>query len=376
MTGNGVEYQYAIEIYKKGDPGAHLGTEAVLPDFGPIQEGAVFEAIRKDRDRPVVLDPEECQVEPRWDKSLGLPYLSGLKAVVARENRPTVTYDIPLGYFDAAARAVSSPLVEAGKLIVGETFEYRVRAHPRHAEAAVTRALEPRPLFSVKRGQVPLAVDEQSFAEFAVAATPCGVEDDDQMPALIPQTVLDEVFELRRQAEAAETGGILIGNLHRDGDCGELFLEVTAQIAARHAEQELTRLTFTPRTWAAVDAAISLRGKKEMYVGWWHTHPSGHWCDQCPAETRAKCTIAGKLSGDFFSSQDAALHRTVFPQGFCVALVISDHCDKPHVPLCRLYGWRHGMVRPRGFHILGADAVPATPADRCSQKGINHVRSL
>src|SRR6185437_2768668 len=103
---------------------------------------------------------------------------------------------------------------------------------------------------------------------------------------------------LHEQAGATETGGVLIGLVHRDTDHpGRLFVEVTAQIPVRHAEHELTRLTFTPDTWKAVDGAIRLRGKKERKVGWWHTHPSRKWCEKCPVENRKVC----KLSGEFFS---------------------------------------------------------------------------
>jgi len=358
MANDGIRYQYMLEIHRR-EPAAHLATLPVAPDFAPALEWATLEAIRDDPDRRTVLNTHDSRIEPRWNPQRGRPYVSGLQAVVVRKGSPAVEFDVPLSYFHNLAKTASSALVEAGKLEAGEMFEYRVLAYPAQVEAGADR--QPRQAgrsFRVTPIDEALPVDEQSLERFLAESTRLGPEDEDQMPVVIPRQVLDETADLMRQAEATETGGVLIGHLHRDGDCGTLFLEVTAQIPARHAQAELTRLTFTPETWAAVDAAIALRAKHEMYVGWWHTHPAGHWCDDCPAETRKQCQAAGKLSGDFFSAHDAALHRTAFPRAFSVALVLSDGCHACRDPVWRLYGWRYDMIWSRGFHVLDTAAAP------------------
>ena len=151
---------------------------------------------------------------------------------------------------------------------------------------------------------------------------------------------------------------MLIGLVHRDtAQPGRLFVEVTAQIPARHAEQELTRLTFTPDTWKAVDAAIRLRGKQERKVGWWHTHPSRQWCEKCPVENRKVC----KLSGEFFSSHDKAFQRAAFPAAFSIALVISDsYAQGLTFPM---FGWKQGQIESRGFYRIGAPVAAAESAN-------------
>jgi hypothetical protein len=94
-----------------------------------------------------------------------------------------------------------------------------------------------------------------------------------------------------------------------------------------------------------VDAAVRLRGQAEVYLGWWHSHPTRRWCEQCPEEKRAQC----KLTGEFFSSYDEALHRCCFPRAYSVALVISDsHATGLTAPM---YGWRDGQLAQRGFYI-------------------------
>ena len=56
------------------------------------------------------------------------------------------------------------------------------------------------------------------------------------------------------------------------------------------------------------------------------------------------------FANPFFSSDDKHLHRTVFPLGHQIGLLISDLPERGHVPA--LYGWRHGVVRERGYHEL------------------------
>jgi len=375
MSGHGPQYRYAIEVYKR-DPAEHLGSVPVAQDFGPALEWANFEAARKDPGRPVVLDAEQGEIEPRWDAKLGQPYLSGLRAIIAPDDRPATVLDLPLTYFNGLAKAASVGLVKAGKLQVGEVFAYLVCAYPAGEQSsAAGQSHQTTPAFSVRPAAVELAVGRRPLGELLARSTPQGPNDDGQMPVFIPRQVLDETISLMGLAGAMETGGILIGRLHRDGD---LFLEVTAQIPAEEAQQELTRLTFNRETWTATDRAISLRGKGEMYVGWWHTHPSGHWCEKCPAETRRQCKIAGKLSGGFFSAHDVALHQAVFPRAYSVALVISDGCQEGAAdgPAWWLYGWRYGMVLPRDFYVLGAAGSPGGAAAPVQQRGETDVANL
>ena len=133
---------------------------------------------------------------------------------------------------------------------------------------------------------------------------------------------------------------------------------MTAQIPVVHAPAEVNKLTFTPETWTAAQAAIDLRRSDEIYLGWWHSHPVHEWCKDCRPAKKELCPLAQ----GFLSSDDCRLHRTVFPRAYTCALVVSDvaeHDDVVH----SLFGWRDGAIESRGYHLTGdTGAVPATEA--------------
>jgi hypothetical protein len=107
------------------------------------------------------------------------------------------------------------------------------------------------------------------------------------------------------------------------------------------------KLTFTSDTWTDVRRAVELRDKGEMVLGWFHSHPQLAWCRErgCSLEQQRRCLAAD----GFLSVDDMALHRTMFPRAFTLALVLT-HSVKGIVP--RLFGWRAGMLEPRGFRVL------------------------
>jgi hypothetical protein len=154
-----------------------------------------------------------------------------------------------------------------------------------------------------------------------------------------------------------ETGGVLVGRLRRDGGPhaapAALFVEITAQVPAPHTQAQSTKLTFTAETWAAVQAAITLRRQGELMLGWWHFHPDFCRLRRCPAERRAGCAGASP----FFSAEDVHLHATCFPSAYHVALLVSD--STPDGMSWSLFGWSQGMVTARSFHVL-ADSPTAT----------------
>jgi proteasome lid subunit RPN8/RPN11 len=372
MSHEPLEYRFALELHRR-DPPEHLGDVPVAPDsdfFGPALEWASFRTVRSDRARPLVLDGPLSWVEPIWDAKRGEPYVGGLRAIVAAEGRPALAVHLPLAYFHSMARSASAEFVESGKLTAGEVFEYRVCAFATKVPPYGNGRPEER--FTVKPVPQELPVDEYPLQELLAKSEPCGTIDPECMPVFVPGEVLGEVAELMQSAGPVEMGGILLGRLHRDPAGGDLFLEVTAQVRAEHCEQSATRLTFTSDTWAAADAALTLRGQgSELYAGWYHTHPSAHWCEQCDAETRSKCQAAGKTPGDFFSLHDSALHRAVFPRAYSVALVLSDGCRPGDAPKWGLYGWEFGMVQARGFHVLGG--VPQPAAAPLEQQEMGHA---
>ena len=87
-------------------------------------------------------------------------------------------------------------------------------------------------------------------------------------------------------------------------------------------------------------------------LGWWHSHPVKAWCKSCPVERQQVCTFRD----GFLSAEDRLLHRTVFPRAYSFALVLSDVADLGVT--YRAFGWRAGILQPRGFHLLNPTDAP------------------
>lgn len=339
-------YRFVMEIHRgtEAETGSQLVTEPIVVNWRPALECARFALSRRSRSSTLVLDDDEYReemIEPDWHTVFGSPYIGAVRAIVQLPGQPPRGLQIPLSYFGEHALAIGSQLQQSGQLTEGEHFAYRVCAY--HSQQSP--AARPAP-FSVESATEPVALVERPLAVLRCRGTDYGLVSEEDIPVFVPQRVIREAVALTREAGAAETGGILIGRLYRDSAGPEIFAEVTAQIPARYARQELTSLTFTPETWVDVNAALQLRDGSEIYLGWWHSHPARQWCRECPVENRKKC----KLSGEFFSAHDAALHRCVFPRAYSLALVISDSYAAGLT--WPLFGWRNGMIVPRGFHVL------------------------
>ena len=169
------------------------------------------------------------------------------------------------------------------------------------------------------------------------------------VPCIVPREVLDECIDRSRRAGDVEAGGLLVGRLVQNPDTSELGVVIRAHIPARHTRADRTSLTFTARTWADADAAISLRGDAEQVVGWVHHHPN--LCARCPLENREGCPYASP----FFSEADRTVHRAAFPNAWSVGLLLSWY-DDPE-PSVDMYGWRQGRIEARAFHVATSDAI-------------------
>ena len=156
-----VQYRYTLEMYRHID-GDHLGTVQTKPNFGPAREWAILEAVRSDRNRPVVLDSDTVQIKPRWDTTLGQPYLAGIEAVVSGNGAATA-FRIPTTYFHGLAQAESVAFVEGGRLTAGELFSYTVCAYPASGSGREPSS-EKVSSYSVTSTSYEVTVDEISLA--------------------------------------------------------------------------------------------------------------------------------------------------------------------------------------------------------------------
>ena len=317
-----------------------MGQAPVDIDWEPAIEWTHFEGVRSGR-LPEVLNVCPAVIAPVWDQQLHEPYVQIFQIVMRSSDGGPFVGEIPTSYLADLARARSSTLVEQGKLRSGEIFRYRVCAFAKHSKSKDTAASG----LMVEEEHQLLDLKLSTLSDFVSSSQPAGngALNQSDLPVFIPHRVLDEITIATHKAGDLETGGVLLGKLHRDPAIPDIFVEVTAQIHALHTQAQHTKLTFTAEAWESARTAIKLRKQNELMVGWWHSHPD--FCKNCPAEKRAACTY----SRPFFSSDDCALHRAIFSRAFNVGLLAS-YLSSGELTKT-LFGWRHGMVTPRGFYV-------------------------
>jgi hypothetical protein len=341
-----INYTYTLDFYRAD--GTALGQRPLEPDWTPALEWVHFEGIREGR-LPAVMAvsraPGACRVEPVWHPQSGQPFVSGFQIVLLANGSGAVSRQIPTTYLRGPAQHAAAAFVDQGLLQAGEAFKYLVSAF-----VGPDTAPAPDPTdggFVVEDIAQPLPLKPASLETFFTGAVPSGgAHVTGDFPVFVRQAVIDETLELSRQAGDVETGGVLVGLLHHDPSVPEVFMEVTAQIAAPHTEAAATKLTFTPDTWAAVRAALALRKRGELMIGWWHYHPDFCRLRKCPEEKRRLCTA----SSAFFSGDDVALHTALFARAYNTALLISD--SAPTGLTTSLFGWCQGMVTARSFYTF------------------------
>jgi hypothetical protein len=332
---DGTHYQFVLELFDAN--GAALGSDPFEPDWVPAREWVRFEAIRRQKVPPITA--AAVRFEPIWDDRECQPYVRGVRGCIGGGDGH-VSVDFPRTYFHQAARRASTRYVSAGRLRDGDVFYFKVMAFAASGSGfdASTAAIEEIPQ--------PVEILDTPIAPFRADSVAIGPSVDPDAPVFLCNEALNQAKETCAAAGDVEVGGILLGRLHRDTlDRQLLFIEITAQVPAEHTIQQFTKLTFTPQTWAAARAALRLRNRGEQMCGWFHLHPDFCKVRQCDAAKREKCALAGI----FFSSDDCALHRTVFPLPQHLGLLISDR-NGSLVPA--VFGWRKGLIVQRQFHVM------------------------
>lgn len=325
-------YRYVLAL--STEAGEALGEFPVAPDWGPAREAVSLLALRSGADTP--LAATAVAFAPVWNSERGAPYLTGARAACGAHEAL-----VPIRYFRALAQHQASQLVAEHKLEDGARYTYEVLAYP------VRSAAETSSRFQTEEVLQPLPFRDAAVSLMIAEATSVDAPAPEDFPVLIEPEVMAEAEAQTRRVSGVETGGVLIGHLLRDKATRDLAVHLTAQIPAAHAPATAAKLSFTAETWAAARSAIALRGRGELMLGTWHSHPAVAWCAKCPLERQRACG----LRLPFFSEDDALLHRTVFSRAYCVALVVSEAFDGLRHGL---FGWRGGLIEARGFHRTGA----------------------
>ena len=203
-----VRHHFILELFNGG--GTRVGQESLTVDWEPAAEWARLRAVRRGELPPS--GSRACgSVEPLWHPQFGRPYTSGFRVGLELDGREAGS-EFGSIYFADRAREASARLVAAGKLVDGETFKYVVAAFPAEPSAGGS----PDGAFAAVDASPDFPVEDGSLAELLDLATPEGEPEAADLPLFVPRRVLDEAAKLAGDAEASETGGVLIGHLRRD----------------------------------------------------------------------------------------------------------------------------------------------------------------
>jgi hypothetical protein len=333
-----LRYRFAVVLFR--EDGSCLGTVPAKRDWEPVHEWTRFYFQRRGE---LPLDADgTASILPLWEHMLGEPYCRGYRVEIARQVGRPLTSDFPTTHFRELATAAASLFVEQGQLREGDSYSYIVVAYPTPEESPKQGGL------LVTNASPGVPAREASLAPLLARAKPAGAVNGDDIPVFVRRQVLQEAAERTHAERGTETGGILIGMLWHDAAAPEIFTEITAQIPAEHTSSNEVKLTFTPQTWAAAAAALRLRGRGENYLGYWHSHPVREWCKakECTPEKQKSC----RLAKDFFSADDEAVMRAVFPRAYNIAIVVNDTAFTDLT--FSMFGNWEGVLQPRGFYIL------------------------
>jgi proteasome lid subunit RPN8/RPN11/cell division protein FtsB len=115
----------------------------------------------------------------------------------------------------------------------------------------------------------------------------------------ISEGVIEDIKGYLSSDKTKELGGVLLGDIFSD-DSNNNFIVIDEVIIARYTEANVTRLTFTHKTWEDINKKIDEEYPDKRVLGWFHSHP-GH-------------TV-------FLSSYDKFIHENFFNKDFMVAYV-------------------------------------------------------
>jgi hypothetical protein len=350
-------YRFVLEVQSLD--GAVLRREGLTPDWEPALEAARLVGLRTLGLWPQV-DEADPRLEPLWHDAAGEPNLRGFRIRLEHDGQAWFA-DLPAAkYFSETARSVVAAALAEGVVRADESVRYGVAAY-----VVETDLPRPSPLrFDAADRPAPLEVHERGLDRLVARARACADIDATDVDVVLPEDVLDEVCRLTVAADERETGGLLLGHLCHCDNGADIGLEVTAQVPARHTIGDAVKLTFTSDTWTDARAALALRKRGELLIGWWHSHPAQGWCKSCPVERQRVC----QLSAGFLSADDRALHRAMFPAAYTQALLVTNSVNGLDT---KLFGWKNGLLQSRGFWLLDG-----TAADSVARRSIRGAASV
>ena len=333
-------FRFAMELLTPG--GKRLDTVALeRADFDRAIEATCFDALRRGEVSEYAFAKDQARIVPRFPGDG--PRSAGFDIAIdtcSGERRRHFSLD----YFRTTMRRHGAGLAVAGRLAPDATVAFRLAAfaeEPLRKKSGWVMDLEEEPSrITIRKGD--LRAHGPSEAWDAPTA--------DDFRVLIPRHVIDESIAEARALPDREIGGALLGHLRRDAASGELYLEVTCLVPCEQTRATAVSVTFTHDTWARVREVLTCRGEDELIVGWVHSHPF-RVCAECPSPVPTEC----QAKVLFYSTDDEFLMESTFPRPFMVGLLaaVEPRLESAlgHAPV-KLFGWRDGVVVPRGFEVI------------------------
>ena len=358
-TAPAVESEFAFEIEYIDQNDELLARRRLEPqDFSHAIRYTKFDAFRLGITQQYVPTTTGACVEPVFPDDRGAsPRAKGFTVSVPLASRDPLTgsefhcHEFDIGYFRQSANRLRAQLQREEKLSDDQEVYFRLNAL---LDDETTEVQQPK---------LNISLDPPSSLQVAAGCRrdygQAEAWDDPvyaDLPVLIEHGVLEEsVFEARDN-EQREIAGFLLGHVHHDERNKEAFVAVTGLASsAGTTEADETSVTYTPASFAHVREMIKLRNRGEVVVGWYHSHPF-KLCAECPLPTPPEC-IAKIL---FYSSDDFHLMETTFEQPYMVGLLaaVESRLEAAvgHLPV-KLYGWREGQIKERGFEVFRAEGT-------------------
>lgn len=99
-------------------------------------------------------------------------------------------------------------------------------------------------------------------------------EDDEDFKIFISEETINDIKGYLSSDKTKELGGVLIGDIYLD-EAKNNFIVINSFIIARYTEANVTRLTFSHKTWEDINCKIESDYPNKIVLGWFHSHP-GH----------------------------------------------------------------------------------------------------
>lgn len=176
----------------------------------------------------------------------------------------------------------------------------------------------------------------------------CGQINEGQLPIYVRRGCMENVRKACNVSAQVneEVGGFLVGNVYRDPDSDQLYVEISEAVEADKARGTYVRLEFNYDAWRQVLDRVDSDFPDKFPLGWYHTHLISQTL-VLPAEESNSEFIARYYT--FFSQLDVFIHRNFFPNPWHVALVMDLRCNKEV-----FFAWQEGRIAPNhGFYLYG-----------------------